>query len=115
MGAIRGAICAQNTIDDISAKSIELVEEIMRRNNLSVGDIECVIFSVTDDLTVCYPAKAVRERFKMNQTAFMCLAEMKVDGALDHCIRVLVNVPTLRQADCKHCYLGQAECLRKDL
>lgn len=115
MGAIRGAICAQNTIDDISSKAVELIAEIIAQNNLSYDDIESIVFTATGDLNACYPAKSVREHFNMPQIAYMCLAEMDVEGGLDHCIRVLVYAPTIMQKNCKHCYLGRAKCLRQDL
>lgn len=115
MGAIRGAICAENTREDISLQAVTLVNEILSKNNLQVADVEAVIFSATSDLDVCYPAQAVREHFVMDNVAFMCFAEMPVQGALDHCLRVCVLTPKLNQKDCKHCYLGRAKCLRSDL
>ena len=115
MGAIRGATCAKNTTEDISAKSVELVAEIIRRNNLDTADIEAIIFSCTDDLNACYPATAVRQAFMLSSTAFMCFAEMKVEGSLAHCIRVCVIVNGIAQKECKHCYLHEAAALRSDL
>ncbi len=115
MGVIRGAICAENTQQDISAKSVELIETIFRVNNLSPCDIEAVIFSATADLDACYPAKAVRNRFNMPNVAFMCLAEMSVKSSLDHCLRVSVFCAKIQQNDCRHCYIGKVKCLRQDL
>lgn len=115
MGAIRGAICAENTVEDISAKSLQLVNEIVTVNGVSFSDIEAIIFSSTDDLNACYPAKSVREQLNLPNVAFMCLAEMKVKGSLAHCIRVCVFVNGLAQSDCKHCYLGETAVLRHDL
>ena len=113
MGVIRGAVCAENTIGDISNKAVELFADILRRNGLSVGD--AVIFSATNDLDACYPAEAVRKRFNMPNAAFMCFAEMSVCGGLDHCLRVGVIAPKLPQENCKHCYLGKAAVLRRDI
>lgn len=115
MGVIRGAICAENSQNDIFDKATELVQKICEQNNLSPSDVDAVIFSATDDLDACYPAKAVRERLAMPNAAFMCLAEMKVKGSLDHCLRVSVFTPKILQSDCKHCYIGRASCLRNDL
>lgn len=115
MGAIRGAICAENTKQDISDKAIELVEAILAQNNLKPDEVDAVLFSATNDLDACYPAKAVRERFAMDNVAFMCLAEMSVRGSLDHCLRVCVFTSVRIQRDCKHCYLGRAGILRTDL
>lgn len=115
MGAIRGAICAKNTVEDISQKSVELISAIIVANGISSSKIEAIIFSVTDDLNACYPAKSVRETFQLNNVAFMCLHEMNVPNSLPNCIRVCVLVKGLAQKKCKHCYLGQASVLRPDL
>lgn len=115
MGAIRGAICAENSVQDISDKAVELIAAILNENNLQANDIDAIIFSATSDLDKCYPAKAVRECLNMCNTAFMCLAEMFVEGSLNHCLRVCVFTSKVSQADCKHCYIGKAKCLRADL
>lgn len=115
MGAIRGAICAKNTVNDISTQAIALIERILDRNFIKPCDVDAIIFSVTDDLNACYPASAVRERFNMSNTAFMCCAEMKVEGAIDHCIRACVFTSKVEQSNCAHCYLGEAKHLRADL
>ena len=115
MGAIRGAICAENSVQDIFDKAVELVTAVLNENNLQADDVDAIIFSATSDLDKCYPAKAVREQLNMRNTAFMCLAEMSVEGSLDHCLRVCVLTSKVSQADCKHCYIGKARCLRADL
>lgn len=115
MGAIRGATCAENTVQDISAKSLELVNEIIARNKIDKNSISAIFFSCTDDLDACYPAKSVREQLGLGNVAFMCFAEMKVIGSLTHCIRVCVFADGLPQDKCKHCYLGQAQALRTDI
>lgn len=115
MGVIRGAICAENTQKDISDKAVELVKTILKNNGLSPTDVDAVIFSATNDLNACYPAKAVREFFAMSNVAFMCLAEMSVEGSLERCLRVSVFTSVVKQRDCKHCYVGAASCLRTDL
>ena len=115
MGAIRGAICAENTVEDISAKSLQLVNEIILRNELDKNRICAIFFSCTNDLNACYPAKSVREQLSLNNVAFMCFAEMNVPNSLTHCIRVCVFVDGLVQEQCKHCYIGDAATLRADL
>ena len=115
MGAIRGAICAKNTVTDIGEKSVELVQAIIERNALSPEQIQAVIFSVTDDLNACYPAKSVRETLHLDCAAFMCLKEMSVPNSLQNCIRVCVIVENLLQKQVEHCYLGAAAVLRPDL
>ena len=115
MGAIRGAICADNTVEDISTKSLQLVREIFSRNKIEKNHVTAIFFSVTNDLNACYPAKSVREQLGLANVAFMCFAEMNVPSSLMHCIRVCVFVDDLPQEQCKHCYLGEAQVLRADL
>ncbi|MCH5152955.1 MAG: chorismate mutase [Clostridiales bacterium] len=115
MGAIRGAICAENTVEDISAKSLQLVSEIISRNKIDKHRISAIFFSCTDDLNACYPAKSVREQLELGHVAFMCFAEMSLPASLKHCIRACVFVDGLNQEQCIHCYLGEASVLRTDL
>lgn len=115
MGAIRGAICADNTVADISAKSLQLVKEIFSRNKIDKNDVSAIFFSATEDLNACYPAQGVREGLGLANVAFMCFEEMNVANSLSHCIRVCVFVSDLAQSKCKHCYLGEAATLRPDL
>lgn len=115
MGAIRGAICADNSVQNISEQAVTLIGEILVKNNLQVEDVEAIFFSATADLDACYPARAVREHFAMDNTAFMCFAEMTVTNSLDHCLRACVFTSKIQQSDCKHCYVGRAKCLRGDL
>ncbi|MBQ8873176.1 MAG: chorismate mutase [Clostridia bacterium] len=115
MAVIRGAICANNTIEDISSKSVELVNSIIQENNVDLQHISAIIFSATKDLDACYPAKAVREQLCLSNVAFMCFQEMGVVGSLDHCIRVGIFVDDFSQSNVKHVYIGRAQDLRKDL
>ena len=115
MAVIRGAICAQNTIEDISGKAVELVAAILERNNVAAECVEAVIFTATEDLNAAYPAAAVRKEFAVANAAFMCMQEMRVEGALDHCLRVAVFVSGNSQQSVHHCYLGRAAVLRPDL
>ena len=115
MGAIRGAICAENTVEDISRKSLQLVNEIISRNKINKNRISAIFFSCTQDLDACYPATVIREQLGLANVAFMCFAEMKVPASLTQCIRVCVFVEGIAQQRCKHCYLGKASALRADL
>ncbi|MBQ7914206.1 MAG: chorismate mutase [Clostridia bacterium] len=115
MAVIRGAICANNTIEDISSKSLELVNSIIQENNVDLQHVSAIIFSATKDLDACYPAKAVREQLCLSNVAFMCFHEMDVAGSLDHCIRVGIFVDDFSQSNVKHVYIGRAQQLRKDL
>ncbi len=111
MKVIRGAICAQNTISDISDSAVQLVGKIMTENKLSPDKVSAVFFSVTEDLDACYPATAVRREL-LPDAAFMCFQEMKTVCSLKHCIRVTIFAET---DVVRHCYIGEAACLRPDL
>lgn len=114
MAFIRGAVCAENTKENISQSAVGLVEEILRRNGLRGADVQAILFTCTGDLNACYPAAAVRAVLG-DKIAYFCTQEMYVVGSLDHCIRVCVVTDRVGQEDCKHVYLGKASALRPDL
>ncbi len=116
MAWIRGAICAENTLESVKNQTLKLFDEILRANNLVGSDVQAVFFTVTKDIDVCYPAKFVRESYPLlKNVAFMCMQEMYVVGSLPKCIRICVDVANKNQADVTHCYLDGAESLRPDL
>ena len=117
MAWIRGAICAENTIDSVKKQTLKLFGEILTQNNLCENDIEAVFFTVTKDIDVCYPAKFIREAYaNVTNVAFMCAQEMDVVGSLPKCIRICVGTTSeFTQQNVKHCYLDGAEVLRPDL
>ena len=56
---IRGATTSDaNTKDEILAKTKEMLEALVRLNNIRVEDIASAIFSVTDGLDAEFPAVA---------------------------------------------------------
>ena len=116
--AIRGATTAENTKEQIYARTKELIKMIAAENGLSGKGISItsVICSSTADITAAYPAAAVREEGFSDIPLFSC-AEPEIDGALPLCIRLLVNVSSsgLEQRKAKHIYLHGAVVLRPDL
>ena len=59
---IRGAISVDNnTIDDIKNATIELLNEMITKNNIKTEDISFAIFTLTSDLNAAFPAKFARE------------------------------------------------------
>lgn len=116
MAWIRGAICAENTLESVKNQTLKLFDEIVRANNLAESDVQAVFFTVTRDIDVCYPAKFVRQNHpQLKNVAFMCMQEMYVVDSLPKCIRICVDVANKNQADVTHCYLDGAESLRPDL
>ncbi|RPH47332.1 MAG: chorismate mutase, partial [Planctomycetota bacterium] len=59
---IRGAVnIAVNTKEEILTKSRELLEAIVRENQIQAEDIACAIFTMTPDLNADFPAYAARQ------------------------------------------------------
>ncbi len=116
--SVRGATTADNTPDSIRSRSVELMRAIIERNDLTKDGLTIVhyIVGTTADLTAFYPARAIRESGLTDAPVFSCL-EPTIDGALNGCIRLLVEVSNATDADItpKHVYLHEASALRKDL
>jgi len=114
---IRGAVvAAKNRPKEILAATRELLDALLAANpTLAPADIASAIFTVTDDLTATYPAKAARI-LGWTDTALMCAQEIPVPGSLSGCIRVLIHWNTdIPQSEINHIYLGDAAILRPDL
>ncbi len=114
---IRGANTASaDQSEAILVATRELLEAILAQNpGLVPEEITSVLFTVTDDLSAAYPAKAARQ-IGWVQTPLMCAREIPVPGALPRCIRVLLHWNTpLPQSAIRHVYLGEATQLRPDL
>jgi chorismate mutase len=117
MRGIRGAITVEkNTKEAIGRATRELLQAMMRANNLTVEDIISVMFTLTNDLNAEYPAAAAREMAGWNYVPMLCTAEADVPGSLGRCIRVLMLADIKAgQRDIQHIYLGDAVKLRPDL
>jgi chorismate mutase len=114
--ALRGATtCAANTKSEITAKTQELMRELLARNELAHDDVVSVVFTATEDLTAEFPATAARG-LGLGDIPLLCARELAIDGALPQVIRVLVHCYTARpRAELHHVYLGAARALRDDL
>ncbi|MCL6559857.1 MAG: chorismate mutase [Firmicutes bacterium] len=113
---IRGAITVErNAAEDIVAATRELLEAIIRENDLDPEDIASAFFTVTKDLDAEFPASAARE-MGWKYVPLLCATEIDVPGRLPKCIRVLVHANTDKsQRELKHIYLRDAVQLRVDL
>lgn len=114
---VRGATVVKvDEPDQILIATRELLEMILQENpDIDSADISSVIFTMTDDLTAVYPAKAARE-LGWRQVPLLCTKEIPVPGSLTRCIRVLLHWNTeVTQADVRHVYLREARILRPDL
>lgn len=111
---IRGATtAAANTRDDILSATRELLERLMRRNEVQPDDIASIFFTVSDDLDAEYPALAARQ-LGWVESALLCAREIPVpEKRVERCIRVLLLANTERTAkEIRHVYLRDAVALR---
>lgn len=116
MQNIRGAITVKNNNSaEILEATMELLQEIIKANNLNIDKITAIFFSCTKDLTIAYPAKAARD-MGITHAALMCLQEMHVENSLPKCIRVCFFYDKDgTQDEIRHIYLREAASLRPDL
>ena len=114
---VRGAITLENnTKEDIKKATIELLEEMLKANEIQTEDISFAIFTLTKDLNADFPAKFARENCDFQFVPMMCYQELDVPGALEKCLRILLNINTNKQQnEIKHIYLKNAKNLRKDI
>ena len=112
---IRGATTVPtNTREAILDAARELLDEIVRLNEIERDDVASIIFTTTPDLDAEFPAVAAREA-GWTDVALECLHEMNVPGALPRCLRLLMHVNSDRaQNEITHVYLRDAGVLRPE-
>ncbi|PZC44145.1 MAG: chorismate mutase [Chloroflexi bacterium] len=111
--AIRGATTSPgNSSEEILAATAEMLDLMTKENSLKMDDIISAFFTTTQDLNAEFPPVAARQMGWIN-VALMCSHEMKVPGALQKCIRVMVHVNTDKNpTDIVNIYLRDAVNLR---
>ncbi len=112
----RGATTVDaNTREAILEATAELLDELVRANDIQRDHVASIIFTTTPDLNAEFPAVAARDA-GWTDIALMCGHEMNVPGSLPRCVRILMHVNTELAADqVKHVYLREARALRPDL
>ena len=112
---IRGATTATgNTVEEIKNAVVELIDELISRNNLLPKKLLAITFSVTKDLDACFPASVARKYKGLNSVAFLDCQQMFVPNDVDFCIRLLAQVMLPEDSPVKHPYLRGASKLRSD-
>lgn len=114
--AIRGATTvSQNTEEAMQEALMELLDEVEVRNQLDPTEIVSATFTVTQDLNAIFPAAIARKRPYWNNVPMLDVQQMHVNGSLERCIRLLiqVNFPVSHVKIC-HTYLREAKNLRPD-
>lgn len=114
---IRGATTVnENTVIAMTDAVNQLLGEIEAYNQFDPSDIVCVFFTTTSDLNAIFPAAAARKRPGWNYVPLIDLQQMYVQGSLERCIRILIQInTTLSQSKMVHRYLRNAQALRPDL
>ena len=112
---IRGATTASgNSINEIEDAVVELIDELISRNNLNKTNIVSITFTATKDLDACFPASIARKCHGLDSVAFLDCQQMYVSNDVDFCIRIMAQVllPTIHPVN--HPYLRGASKLRTD-
>ena len=112
---IRGAITASgNSISEIEGAVMELMNELISRNNLIKTNVLSITFTSTKDLDACFPASIARKCNELDSVAFLDCQQMYVPYDADFCIRVMAQVLLPESLVVKHPYLRGASKLRPD-
>ena len=113
--AIRGATTSKgDTNDFIKEAVIELIQELTLLNNLKEDNIISITFTVTKDITACFPAAIARKYFNFNSVAFIDCQQMFVPDDINFCIRLLALVNLESNREPLHPYLKGSSKLRPD-
>ena len=113
--AIRGATTSDgNTEIFIKNAVVELIQNFISLNDLKKENIISITFTVTKDLTACFPASIARRYFNFDSVAFLDCQQMVVPEDVNFCIRMmaLVNLKSKRKP--VHPYLKGSSKLRPD-
>ena len=112
---IRGATTASgNSVKEIEVAVVELIDELITRNNLIKTKILSITFTATKDLNACFPASIARKCNGLDSVAFLDCQQMYVSDDVDFCIRIMAQVLLPSNEPVKHPYLRGAAKLRSD-
>ena len=112
---IRGATTASgNSVREIEVAVVELINELISRNNLIKTNILSIIFTSTKDLDACFPASIARKCNGLNSVAFLDCQQMHVSNDVNFCIRMMAQVLLPPNFSVRHPYLRGASKLRTD-
>jgi len=112
---IRGATTASgNTVEEIRDAVVELINELISRNNLTMKNLLSITFTATKDLDACFPASIARKCNGLDSVAFLDCQQMYVSDDVDFCIRIMAQALLPKSKPVKHPYLRGAAKLRTD-
>ena len=112
---IRGATTATgNSIEEIEDAVVELIDQLISRNNLIKTNLLSITFTATKDLDACFPASIARKCNGLDSVAFLDCQQMHVSNDINFCIRIMAQVLLPANIPVKHPYLRGASKLRTD-
>ena len=112
---IRGATTATgNSVKEIEEAVVELINELISRNNLIKENLLSITFTVTKDLDACFPASIARKFNRLDTVAFLDCQQMYVPSDVEFCIRIMAQVLIPQNNTVNHPYLRGASKLRTD-
>ena len=112
---IRGATTASgNSVKEIEEVVVELINELISRNNLLETNLLSITFTATTDLDACFPASIARKCNGLDSVAFLDCQQMHVTNDVKFCIRIMAQVLLPPNSPVKHPYLRGASNLRTD-
>ena len=112
---IRGATTASgNSVEEIKDAVVELVDELISRNNLIKDNLLSITFTATKDLDACFPASIARKFNGLDSVAFLDCQQMHVSDDVAFCIRIMAQVLLPPNYLIKQPYLKGAAKLRTD-
>jgi chorismate mutase len=112
---IRGATtAASNTAEDILEATTEMMQILIRLNELEPEHVVSAVFTTSPDLNATFPAVAARA-LGWNDVPLMCAHEMDVPASLQKAVRVLLQINTTKTpSEIRHVYLKGARQLRPE-
>ena len=112
---IRGATTAsENSVEKIEEAVVELIDELISRNNLIKANLLSITFTSTKDLDACFPASIARKYNGLDSVAFLDCQQMYVSNDVNFCIRIMAQAFLPQNFHVKHPYLRGASKLRPD-
>ena len=112
---IRGATTASgNSAEEIENAVVELIDELISRNNLIKENLLSIIFTTTKDLNACFPASIARKCNGLDSVAFLDCQQMHVSNDVNFCIRIMAQVLLPPNNPVQNPYLRGASKLRTD-
>lgn len=117
MRAFRGATTVERDEPGLIRHAVrEMMNEMVRVNDLDSDDLVDCILTVTADLTSMYAGTALRQECGFDDVPLLGAVEANVATGPERCIRVLLHAYSpLARADVKSVYHGDARRLRPDL